>query len=58
VSDVITGFLFVKIPPQVPKYYVTMEYPTTISLVRNSLILVLEEVQHKAGFLGDLKGSK
>jgi hypothetical protein len=35
-----------------------MEDPTTVTLVRNYLVLVMEEVHRKGGFLGDLKGSK
>jgi hypothetical protein len=47
-----------QIPTQDPKSCITMEDPTTVTLVRTSLILVMEEVHHKGGFPSDLKGSK
>jgi hypothetical protein len=47
-----------KAPPQVPKSYITMENPTIVTLVRNSLVLVMEEVHHRGGFPNDLKESK
>jgi hypothetical protein len=35
-----------------------MENLATVTLVRNSLVLVMEKVHHRGGFPGDLKGSK
>jgi hypothetical protein len=55
---VIVGYVLVQIPTQVFKIYVTMENPTIVTLVINSLILVMEEVHHRGGFPGDLKVSK
>jgi hypothetical protein len=42
---------------KIPKSCVTMEETTIVTLVGSSLVLVMEEVHHKGGFLGDLKGS-
>jgi hypothetical protein len=57
-GPVIAGFVLMQIPTQDSKSCVTMEDPTTVTLVRTSLVLVMEEVHHKGGFPGDLKGSK
>jgi hypothetical protein len=40
------------------KSCVTTGNHTTVTLVRNPLILVMEEVHDTEGFPGDLKGSK
>jgi hypothetical protein len=57
-QNVIVGFVLVQSPTQVPQICLTMENPATITLVRNSLVLVMEEVHHRGGFPDDLKGSK
>jgi hypothetical protein len=57
-TDMGLGVVLCKARPQVPKSCVTMEDPTTVTLVRTSIVLVMEEVLHKGGFPGDLKGSK
>jgi hypothetical protein len=53
---VIGGFVLMQSPTQVPQIYVTMENPTIVTLVRNSLVLVMEDFHHRGGFLDDLKG--
>jgi hypothetical protein len=57
-GTVITRFVLFQTPTQVPQICITMENPTTVTLVRNSLVLVMEEVHHKGGFPNDFKGSK
>jgi hypothetical protein len=43
---------------KITKSCVTTRNPTTITLVRNPLVLVMEEVHQKGAFASDLKGSK
>jgi hypothetical protein len=47
-----------QIPTKDPKFCITTEDPMTLTLVRNSLVLMMEEVHQKGLFSGDLKGSK
>jgi hypothetical protein len=42
---------------KIPKSCVSMEESTTVTKVETSLILVMDEVHHKGGFLGDFKES-
>jgi hypothetical protein len=50
-SHVIVGFVPMQSSTQDPKSCVTMEDPITVTLVRTSLVLVMEEVHHKGDFL-------
>jgi hypothetical protein len=57
-EDVLSQDLYLcKAHHKIPKSCVTMEETTTVTLVGSSLVLVMEEVHHKGGFPGDLKGS-
>jgi hypothetical protein len=49
-QNVIAGFVLVQIPPQVAQILCNYRNPTTVTLVINPFILVMEEVHHKGGF--------